>query len=217
MTDHDHYEQDVGAYLLGALPPLEASVFERHLVGCDDCQRRAGAAPACGGGAAAGGGRRRAAAPLKASLMEVVEAGASASGRGRSLPARSPGRLGRLGAARSLALAAGCRVGCSLVGVAWRRAADYALTEATDEPTVRREVDQEPRALPRAAASGARGRRGRRPCCVCAACPSARGRSVYEVWVAARRRVEPAVARSPRRRTATAPPRSPADLTAWTR
>jgi anti-sigma factor RsiW len=39
VTDHDRYEQDVGAYLLGALPPLEAEVFERHLMGCDECQR----------------------------------------------------------------------------------------------------------------------------------------------------------------------------------
>ncbi len=41
MTDdrqnHDHAES-VGAYALGALPELEAQVFERHLMGCELCQ-----------------------------------------------------------------------------------------------------------------------------------------------------------------------------------
>jgi anti-sigma factor RsiW len=37
-TDHERYEQDVGAYLLGALPALEAEVFERHLMRCEACQ-----------------------------------------------------------------------------------------------------------------------------------------------------------------------------------
>jgi anti-sigma factor RsiW len=39
MTDRDHgfYDEAVGPYLLGALPPLEAEVFERHLLRCHDC------------------------------------------------------------------------------------------------------------------------------------------------------------------------------------
>ena len=37
-ADHERYEQDIGAYLLGALPPLEAEVFERHLMSCDACR-----------------------------------------------------------------------------------------------------------------------------------------------------------------------------------
>ena len=37
-ADHERYENDAGAYLLGALPPLEAEVFERHLMGCDECR-----------------------------------------------------------------------------------------------------------------------------------------------------------------------------------
>ena len=39
VKDHERYEQDVGAYLLGALPALDAEVFERHLMGCEECQR----------------------------------------------------------------------------------------------------------------------------------------------------------------------------------
>lgn len=37
MRDHEQYEENVGAYLLGALPELEAEVFERHLMGCGAC------------------------------------------------------------------------------------------------------------------------------------------------------------------------------------
>lgn len=36
---HEQYEDNVGAYLLGALPELEAEVFERHLQSCPSCRR----------------------------------------------------------------------------------------------------------------------------------------------------------------------------------
>jgi anti-sigma factor RsiW len=78
-ADHERYEQDVGAYLLGALPALEAEVYERHLMGCEACQRElerlrpaADALP-------------RSVEPfdpppsLKRSLMEVVESEARAA------------------------------------------------------------------------------------------------------------------------------------------
>ena len=37
MTHHEHVES-IGAYALGALPEFEARAFERHLMGCEDCQ-----------------------------------------------------------------------------------------------------------------------------------------------------------------------------------
>jgi anti-sigma-K factor RskA len=39
---HEQYEENVGAYLLGALPELEAEVFEKHLEGCASCRRELG-------------------------------------------------------------------------------------------------------------------------------------------------------------------------------
>jgi anti-sigma-K factor RskA len=36
---HEQYEDNVGAYLLGALPELETEVFEKHLAGCATCRR----------------------------------------------------------------------------------------------------------------------------------------------------------------------------------
>jgi len=38
MTDHVRHQDDVGAYLLGALNDLERQAFERHLRGCRECQ-----------------------------------------------------------------------------------------------------------------------------------------------------------------------------------
>lgn len=36
--DHERYAESTGAYLLGALPELEATAFERHVMACADCR-----------------------------------------------------------------------------------------------------------------------------------------------------------------------------------
>ena len=38
MSEHARHQDDVGAYLLGALNDLERQAFERHLRGCAECQ-----------------------------------------------------------------------------------------------------------------------------------------------------------------------------------
>ena len=38
MSEHVRHQDDVGAYLLGALNDLERQAFERHLRGCAECQ-----------------------------------------------------------------------------------------------------------------------------------------------------------------------------------
>jgi anti-sigma-K factor RskA len=38
VHDHERYEQDAGAYLLGALNELEAQAFERHMESCATCR-----------------------------------------------------------------------------------------------------------------------------------------------------------------------------------
>jgi len=37
--DHEQYEENVGAYLLGALTELESEVFERHVASCPICRQ----------------------------------------------------------------------------------------------------------------------------------------------------------------------------------
>ena len=73
MSDHVRHQDDVGAYLLGALNDLERQAFERHLRGCNECQdelaRLRPAAEALPGSVQ----QFEPPARLKASLMEVVE------------------------------------------------------------------------------------------------------------------------------------------------
>jgi anti-sigma-K factor RskA len=35
---HEEYKDNIGAYVLGALPELEVEIFERHLAGCESCR-----------------------------------------------------------------------------------------------------------------------------------------------------------------------------------
>lgn len=35
---HEEHEENLGAYVLGALPELEATAFERHMMGCSECR-----------------------------------------------------------------------------------------------------------------------------------------------------------------------------------
>jgi Anti-sigma-K factor rskA/Putative zinc-finger len=37
-ADHTRYQDDIGAYLLGALTDLEVQAFERHTAGCAECR-----------------------------------------------------------------------------------------------------------------------------------------------------------------------------------
>ena len=73
MSEHVRHQDDVGAYLLGALNDLERQAFERHLRGCNECQdelaRLRPAADALPGSVQ----QFEPPARLKASLMEVVE------------------------------------------------------------------------------------------------------------------------------------------------
>jgi anti-sigma-K factor RskA len=73
MSDHVRHQDDVGAYLLGALNDLERQAFERHLARCDECQQELArlrpAADALPGSVQ----QFEPPARLKASLMEVVE------------------------------------------------------------------------------------------------------------------------------------------------
>lgn len=92
---HERHAENVGAYLLGALPELERQSFERHVEGCRDCRSAieqlrpaADALP-------------RAAMPLtpppgvKAALMETVEREARASDGRASARAEAPRTRGR--------------------------------------------------------------------------------------------------------------------------
>jgi len=73
MTDHVRHQDDVGAYLLGALNDLERQSFERHLRGCGECQDELARLRPAADALPASVQQFEPPARLKASLMEVVE------------------------------------------------------------------------------------------------------------------------------------------------
>lgn len=117
MTD-DRHRDDVGAYLLGALPDDEARAFERHLEECERCRAELDELRPAADLLPGDVEQLAPPASLKASLMEVVEREAcdrGAPGARRPSPMR---RLGRLVASRpALAwAAAGALLLAGLVG-----------------------------------------------------------------------------------------------------
>jgi anti-sigma-K factor RskA len=73
VTDHVRHQDDVGAYLLGALNDLERQSFERHLRSCGECQEELARLRPAADALPASVQQFEPPARLKASLMEVVE------------------------------------------------------------------------------------------------------------------------------------------------
>ena len=91
-SDHERHEQDVGAYLLGALPPLEAEVFERHLMRCDDCRDELARLRPAAEALPRAVDSFEPPESLKASLMEVVEREARTASASAPAAVRAPAR-----------------------------------------------------------------------------------------------------------------------------
>ena len=115
--DHDQHADNLGAWLLGALPPLEAEVFERHLAGCDACQQEAARLRPAVGALAMAAPDVEPPPELKASLMATVRAEAKARGAA-ARPARRRGLWPALRPATALAMVAvGVVIGVAAVQV----------------------------------------------------------------------------------------------------
>jgi anti-sigma-K factor RskA len=83
--DHTEYEENIGAYVLGALSELEAEVFERHLAGCVTCHEEVAHLRVAADALARSVDPIPPPDSLKASLMETVRAEAA-----EDEPARRP-------------------------------------------------------------------------------------------------------------------------------
>jgi hypothetical protein len=90
-ADEVHIEQSesIGAYALGALPELDARVFERHLMGCERCQEELRRLTDAVEALPRSVTPHEPPAALKRSIMEQVRAEATP----RSSPARGPRRF----------------------------------------------------------------------------------------------------------------------------
>jgi Anti-sigma-K factor rskA/Putative zinc-finger len=168
MSDHTRHQDDIGAYLLGALNDLERKAFERHVTGCPECQeeleRLRPAADALPGSVEHFEPPPR----LKASLMDIVEREAKVT----ELPRRR--------AIRPLAVAAVLLLGL-VVGFA------VVQLGGDETRTVAATVDK---AIPRA--DGSLSIEGDRATLNLDGMPDLGGRRVYQVWVKRGERLVPA-------------------------
>jgi hypothetical protein len=179
MTTRDHtsYQDEIGAYLLGALTDLERQAFERHLAGCAECRGEIERLRPAADALPRSVEQVEPPPSLKASLMEVVEreagerAGTSARPR-RALRLRLPSLAGLRPALVAGALALGLLAG---FGVA-------QLVDEDDPRTVVAVVDES--RIPQGSArlqiegDGADGAILR-----VQGMPSLGGRRVYQAWV----------------------------------
>jgi hypothetical protein len=168
MSDHMRYQDDIGAYLLGALNDIERRAFERHVAGCRECQealeRLGPAADALPGSVE----QFEPPASLKASLMDVVEREAKVT------------RLPRRRAMRPLAVAAVLLIGL-VVGFG------VAQLGGDETRTVAATVDT---AMPNA--DGSLRIEGDRATLDLNGMPDLGGGRVYQAWVQRGERLVPA-------------------------
>jgi anti-sigma-K factor RskA len=111
MSAHAEQVESIGAYALGALPELDAQVFERHLMSCEECQAELRRLNEAVEALPRGVVQHEPPPSLKAGLMDAVNAEAerTRSARQRRRPAL---RLPRFRPALAWAAAA-----CLLLGV----------------------------------------------------------------------------------------------------
>jgi len=82
---HDEYRDNIGAYVLGALPELENELLERHLAGCESCRAEVDELKPVTAAMARSVPQVEAPPSLKSNLMEIVNAEAAA--RAQTVPA----------------------------------------------------------------------------------------------------------------------------------
>ena len=100
VHDHERYEHDVGAYLLGALNELEAQAFEHHMEGCSTCRAEVERLRMAAEALPRSVEQVEAPASLKRSLMRTVrgEAAAAAADAKPGVRSRLRAWLGRISA-----------------------------------------------------------------------------------------------------------------------
>jgi anti-sigma-K factor RskA len=69
---HDEYQENIAAYVLGALPELDSHVLEQHLAGCESCRAEVELLRPVGHGLARSVPQVEPPASLKANLMRTV-------------------------------------------------------------------------------------------------------------------------------------------------
>lgn len=125
---HDEYRENIGPYVLGALPELEVEVLERHLGGCEQCRAEVEELRPVTAAMARSVPQVEAPASLKASLMDIVSSEAAA--RADAQPRRPRGRssIGSWFSGLQPRMAVAMAVGVLVLGIAVGVAVDRIAT-----------------------------------------------------------------------------------------
>ena len=148
---HDEYQENIGAYVLGALPELETEVLERHLATCETCRAEVERLQPVPHALARSVPQVEPPPSLKAGLMKIVrEETAQREGAARREPVWRrllPGRLSELQPRAAMAGALAVLALGVVIGVG----ADKLARSGAGQHTVAAQVDR--RLLPRGQAS----------------------------------------------------------------
>lgn len=139
---HEDYKDNIGAYVLGALPELESELLERHLSGCETCRAEADELRPVTAALARSVPQVEAPASLKASLMAVV---ASEAAVRSGAPARQPRRRRSFGTWVSNLqprMAAAMALAVLALGVVVGVAADKLSTGGGSSTTIAAKIDR---------------------------------------------------------------------------
>ena len=140
---HEDYKENIGAYVLGALPELESEVLERHLAGCEACRAEVEELRPVTSALARSVPQVEAPASLKASLMATVEAEAAArTGTPARAPKRERGSFGAWFSGLQPRMAAAMALAVLALGVVVGVAADKLGGGGTTTTTVAAKIDR---------------------------------------------------------------------------
>jgi anti-sigma-K factor RskA len=132
---HDEYKENIGPYVLGALPELEAELLERHLTGCESCRNEVDELQPVTAAMARSVPQVEPPASLKASLVEIVNAEAAPPRQRRSFASWFSTLQPRMAVGMALAVLA--------LGVAAGVAADQlANSGGPDTTTIAAKIDR---------------------------------------------------------------------------
>ncbi len=140
--DHARYQEEIGAYLLGALTDLERQAFERHMAGCAECRAELEQLRPAADALPRSVEQVEPPPALKASLMEVVEreaaerSGAPAAARRRHRRLRLPSLAGIRPVLVAGALALGLLAGFGVAQLADGGEDSRTLSATVDESRV---------------------------------------------------------------------------------
>ena len=137
---HEDYKDNIGAYVLGALPELEAEVLEKHLAGCEACRAEVASLQPVTAAIARSVPQVDPPASLKASLMATVHSEAEARSATPARERRGESRMSRWFAGLQPRIAATAALAVLALGVVVGVVADQMAD--TGERTVTAQIDR---------------------------------------------------------------------------